>query len=143
MSAHLDSGTIRAMEHLASFRKNIIGNDESVPGPYGSHRLVYADWIASGRLYRPIEERMTELVGPWTANTHSESSHLGQAMTIAYREARERLRKEVNASADDVVLPVGSGMTGAVSKLQRMLGLKIPENLSGILSPSIRKLAHR
>jgi len=134
MSAHLDSGTIRAMEHLASFRKNIIGNDESVPGPYGSHRLVYADWIASGRLYRPIEERMTELVGPWTANTHSESSHLGQAMTIAYREARERLRKEVNASADDVVLPVGSGMTGAVSKLQRMLGLKIPENLSGRLA---------
>ena len=27
-----------------------------VNGPFGEKKILYADWVASGRLYKPIEE---------------------------------------------------------------------------------------
>lgn len=109
------------------FRENIVGYQALVPGPAGNHPLVYADWIASGRLYRPLEDRLLDLAGPVVANTHSESNWCGQAMTVAYREARDLIKAHVGARPDHVLLPVGSGMTGALGKLQRILGLKVPD----------------
>ena len=55
--------------------------------PYGEMPLVYADWTASGRLYGPIEERMHRELGPYVANTHTETSTTGKVMTLAYHEA--------------------------------------------------------
>ncbi len=109
------------------FREGTIGNDAAIAGPYGEKRLLYADWIASGRLYLPVERRMTETCGPWVANTHSESTHCGQLMTRAYHDAREAIKAHIGARPSDALLPSGSGMTGALCKLQRMLGLKVPE----------------
>ena len=42
-------------EYFSKFRKEIIGIDQEFDSPFGKHKLVYADWIASGRLYHPIE----------------------------------------------------------------------------------------
>ncbi|GAL82739.1 cysteine desulfurase [Algibacter lectus] len=50
-------------------------------------------------------------------------------MTLAYREARAIIKKHVNASEDDVLITVGTGMTGAINKFQRILGIKVNENL--------------
>jgi len=111
------------------FRANTIGQDQTFRSPYGEHRIVYADWTASGRLYRPIEARLSEEFGPFVGNTHSESSVTGTAMTLAYHEAHRILKAHVNAGPDDLILTCGSGMTAAVNKLQRILGLKAPEGL--------------
>lgn len=111
------------------FRRNTIGHDQTFVSPYGERRVVYADWTASGRLYRPIEDRLRDRFGPFVGNTHSESSVTGSAMTLAYHEAHAILRRHVNASSDDLILTVGAGMTAAVNKLQRLLGLKAPEGL--------------
>jgi selenocysteine lyase/cysteine desulfurase len=115
--------------HFAVFRANTIGDDLTFRTPYGEQKLVYADWTASGRLYRPIESALLERFGPYVGNTHSESSVTGSAMTLAYHEAHARLKRHVNAGPNDLVLTSGSGMTGAVNKLQRILGLKAPEGL--------------
>lgn len=115
--------------HFAPFRENVIGYDKSFQSPYGEKRIVYADWIASGRMYRPIEEKICELFGPLVGNTHSESNATGTAMTRAYHKAHEIIKKHCNAGTDDVILTAGSGMTGMVCKLQRMLGLRVPEQL--------------
>ena len=115
--------------HFEPFRRNTIGHDQRFTSPYGEHRVVYADWTASGRLYRPIEDRLRDRFGPFVGNTHSESSVTGSAMTLAYHEAHDILRRHVNASKDDLILTVGAGMTAAVNKLQRILGLKAPEGL--------------
>ncbi len=114
-------------KHFEQFRKNIIGIDTEIETPYGRKKLVYADWIASGRLYRPIEQKMSDEIGIMVGNTHSESSATGMAMTKAYQMAHRLVKKHVNASEDDVLLFTGSGMTSAIAKLQRILGLKIPE----------------
>ena len=119
-------------EHFSSFRRHTIGVDKTLSGPFGTVPLVYADWIASGRLYDPIEQRMMKIAYPYVANTHSESSALGASMTHAYHEAQHRIKAHVNAGSDDVLITTGSGMTGAINKLQRILGLRIPERAQGI-----------
>lgn len=112
--------------HFAPFRENILGSDLTITGPYGTKPLIYADWIASGRLYGPIEDKMREL-GAYVANTHTETSYTGSAMTTAYARARKIIKNHVNASPEDVLLTVGTGMTGALLKFQRILGLKLGE----------------
>jgi len=97
--------------------------------PSGERRIVYADWTASGRLYRPIEERLLEQFGPFVGNTHSESSVTGTAMTLAYQEAKRILKAHVNAGEHDLIITGGAGMTAVVNKFQRILGLKAPEPL--------------
>jgi len=114
-------------EHFASFRENTIGIREHITTPYGRLPMLYADWTASGRLYEPIERRMQETFGPYVANPHTESNTTGLTMTLAYEEARSIIKRHVNASPQDALLFCGYGTTGAVNKLQRILGLKKPE----------------
>ena len=111
------------------FRNQIIGIDATFQSPYGTQPLVYADWIASGRLYGPIETQMRELFGPMVGNTHSESTETGRAMTLAYHQAHQIIKRHVNAHEEDVIITSGGGMTGVVAKFQRILGMKYPEHL--------------
>lgn len=108
------------------YRENTIGYRQSFISPYGRQRLLYADWAASGRLYRPIEAKLAEELGPFAGNPHTHSNLTGTAMTAAYEEAKRIIKRHVNAGPDDMLLFAGTGMTGAVNKLQRLLGLKMP-----------------
>ncbi len=109
------------------FRRDILGHDQRFDTPYGKRRIVYADWTASGRLYGPIEKAMRFDVGPFVGNTHTETSVTGTSMTKAYHYARKCIRDHVNAAPDDILITACSGMTRVISKLQRILGLRIPE----------------
>ncbi len=122
------------------FREGIVGLRHCFSGPCGEQRLLYADWTASGRLYLPIERCLLEEFGPLVGNTHSESSMTGIAMTRAYQQAQAILKRHVNAAPDDVIITQGSGMTAVVNKLQRMLGLRLPEQLAPFchLPPELR-----
>lgn len=115
--------------YFLPFRRHIIGVDQTFESPFGTQKIIYTDWTASGRLYRPIEEKLTNDFGQFVANTHTETTITGTMMTLAYHQAKEIIKKHVNASADDVLITDGSGMTGVVNKFQRILGLKIPESL--------------
>ena len=116
-------------QFFSQFREHIIGINQTFNSPYGEQKIVYADWTASGRLYRPIEEKICNELGPFVANTHTETSTTGATMTLAYHEARKIIKRHVNANENDVLITSGSGMTGVVNKFQRILGLKINENL--------------
>jgi len=116
-------------KYFAEFRKDIIGIDHTINTPYGTKKLIYADWIASGRLYKPIEDKICKEIGPFVANTHSESSETGRLMTQMYHEAHRKIKRLVNANEKDVIITTGYGMTSALAKFQRILGLKVPEKL--------------
>ena len=115
--------------YFTQFREKIVGMHQKFESPYGEKEIIYADWTASGRLYHPIEHKLLHDIGPFVANTHTETSITGSVMTMAYHDARAIIKKHVNASEDDVLITEGSGMTGVVNKLQRILGLKVSENL--------------
>lgn len=114
-------------EHFGAFRQHTIGIRQHITTPYGRLPMLYADWTASGRLYEPIERRLLERFGPYVANPHTESNTTGLTMTLAYNEARSLIKKHVNATDTDALLFCGYGATGAINKLQRILGLKKPE----------------
>jgi len=111
-------------KYFTKFRNNIIGNEIEFDTPYGKKRMIYADWIASGRLYEPIEELITNQMGPFVGNTHTETSETGTLMTNAYHYAQRIIKDHVNASKEDVIITTGFGMTAAIVKFQRILGLK-------------------
>lgn len=116
-------------EYFKPFRDNIVGIDLTFESPYGEQKIVYTDWTASGRLYRPIEEKLLNEFGPYVANTHTETTESGTAMTMAYHQAKDIIKAHVNSNEDDILIVSGNGMTGVVNKFQRILGLKVPENL--------------
>ena len=66
--------------YFKDFRKNIVGINQEFTSPYGKKQIIYTDWTASGRLYRPIEEKLLNEFGPFVANTHTETTVSGTAM---------------------------------------------------------------
>ncbi len=73
--------SISLENYFDQFRKNTIGTNHQFESIYGVQNQLYADWIASGRLYQPIEEVICNKIGPLMANTHSFSSETGKAST--------------------------------------------------------------
>ena len=114
-------------QHFRYFRNLIIGREQTFEGPFGEKKILYADWTASGRLYKPIEEIFQYEIFPFVGNTHTETSITGSTMNHAFNEALSIIKESVNASDDDVIISAGAGMTMLVNKFQRILGLKIHE----------------
>ncbi len=111
-------------QYFSKFRDNIIGIDGFFPSPFGDKKIIYGDWIASGRLYRTIEDKISGTFGPYVGNTHTETSYTGGHTTQCYHLAQKIIKQHVNAGPDDIIITAGSGMTTVVNKLQRILGLK-------------------
>ena len=120
-------------QYFEPFRKNIIGNKQKFDTPFGERQILYADWVASARFYQPIEDQMMKYVLPYAANTHTESNITGTTMTRAYEASKQIIKDHVNASPADKLIYCGSGMTGAIAKLQRILGLQVPERFESYL----------
>ena len=120
-------------EYFSPFREQIIGIDKTFSTPYGDKKILYADWTASGRLYKPIEERLQKEIGPFVGNTHTETSVTGSSMTMAYHHALKSIKKHVGAYDKDVIISSNSGMTGVANKFQRILGLKIHEKYKNLV----------
>ncbi len=117
-------------KHFAPFRDNIIGQklQHAINGQKTD--ILYADWTASGRLYRPIEEYISAQLGQYVANTHTETNLTGSTMTAAYHQAQNIIKRHVNAQQCDALICTGSGMTAVINKLQRMMGLRVPAEVA-------------
>ena len=113
--------------YFDKYRQNIVGINQPFKTPFGEKKIIYADWIASGRLYSPIERKIQETFGPFVGNTHTETSVTGTTMTHAYHKAQKIIKQHVNAGPNDVIIAAGFGMTAVINKFQRILGIKVNE----------------
>jgi selenocysteine lyase/cysteine desulfurase len=120
--------------YFEPFRENTIGRGQRFRFPSGEKEVIYADWTASARGYRPIENCLQNEVMPFFANTHTETTITSTMMTKAYEEAKVIIKEHVHANEDDVLIFCDSGMTAAVNKLQRLLGMRVPERSMDYMS---------
>lgn len=115
---------------IKKIREAVIGDGQLIDTSFGRKPLVYADYTASGRPLKFIEEYIEENVLPFYANTHSESSFTGSQSTRLREQARNIIREAVSANEDDQLIFCGSGATAAINKLIDILNLRLPEDLN-------------
>jgi len=100
---------------LKNIRKNIISNDD----------ILYFDYTASGLAYRPIEEKILDILKTY-ANTHSEVSSSAIITNNYYDKARADLKTTLELDNTFYVMPTGTGATAAIKKFQELMGIYIP-----------------
>nr|XP_039264725.1 uncharacterized protein LOC120340516 [Styela clava] len=105
---------------------NVIGKDAVFSGPFGIRKILYCDYIASGRPLASIEDFLQKHVLPMYGNTHTTTSVTSLQMTFFRQEARDIIRNAVRASEHDAVIFAGSGVTGSVHKLINALNFSKP-----------------
>lgn len=103
--------------------KGLVGASAKVSGPYGSKELIYADYVASGRALHQVESFVLEHVLPFYANSHTEASFCGGAMTRMRREARAVIGQLCGCNDQHAVIFTGSGATAGLNRLVSLLGV--------------------
>lgn len=115
-------------ETLRLLRLNEVGRRARVRTPFGERLVGYADLTASGRHLHFVEAWIRRVL-PYYANTHTEVSSTGRALTELRERAREVVREAVGAGPEHEVIFCGAGATAAVNELVGLLGLTLPEPL--------------
>jgi len=87
----IERNIIHLERYFQEYRDQVVGNGQLYRTPYGVQKMLYADWIASGRLYMPIEKILLNSIGPFIGNTHTETSETGKLMTQAYQLAHQNM----------------------------------------------------
>ena len=122
---------------FAFLRNQVIGADATVTTPFGDRLMVYADYTASGRCLGLVERYIQNLQRIY-ANTHTEDDISGRSMTHLLEQAEQAIKDSVNAGPDGRIVCVGSGATGAIEKLQQIVGVALPpvtrQNLTALLT---------
>ena len=103
-------------------RAGLIGEGVELPNSNGKH-LVYADYIASGRALKQVEDFIAENVLPFYANTHSDTSFCGIHTTALREEARATIARLAGADDECSVIFAGSGATAGLNRLVELLGV--------------------
>lgn len=124
----------------AYLRQQIIGNDSTFETPFGERLMTYCDYTASGRCLRFVERYLQSLQKVY-ANTHTEDDVTGRSMSQLLHEAEESIKCSVNAGPNGCIVACGTGATGAIEKLQQIVGVALPpttrKNIGGILSKAV------
>jgi selenocysteine lyase/cysteine desulfurase len=129
------SDSLREGEVIARLAAGLIGDGVMLDGPLGPHPMVYADYVASGRALRQIEDLMMTEVLPYYANSHTEGSYCGAAMTNARRDARAVIAEACGADARHAVVFCGAGATAGLNRVVALLG--VPEAVAAGARPLI------
>lgn len=110
---------------IAQLRGGVIGEGAEFDGPFGVQKLLYADYVASGRALRQVEGFVMERVLPFYANSHTEASFCGGMMTRMRREARAIVARSCGADDGFATVFAGAGATAGLNRLVHLLG--VPE----------------
>lgn len=108
----------------AFLRGQIVGIDTMIRTPFGERPMVYCDYTASGRCLRFVEAYLQGIQRVY-ANTHTEDDITGRSMTRLLHQAEGAIKGSVNAGPRGRIIACGTGATGAIEKLQQIVGVAL------------------
>lgn len=111
---------------LHTLRSDVLGEGACIDTPFGRRRITYADHIASGRPLVSVEETLRRCVLPLYANTHTEDSATGARTSRVVHEASAYIKRCLGGNDSYKITFPGTGATGAVKRLQEILGVAVP-----------------
>ena len=124
----------------AYLRQQIVGVDSTFETPFGERLMVYCDYTASGRCLRFVESYLQSLQRIY-ANTHTEDDITGRSMSQLLHDAEQSIKRSVNAGPQGRIIACGTGATGAIDKLQQIIGVTLApatrRNLGSLLDPTV------
>jgi len=121
---------------IDTLRQQVIGADTLINTPYGERLLTYADYTASGRGLKFIEDYIKDIQCLY-ANTHTEDDTTGRTMSALFHQAEAIIKKSVGANDSDCVITCGDGATAAIYRLQQILGVAIPPATRDLVNQQI------
>jgi selenocysteine lyase/cysteine desulfurase len=127
---------------LADLRKETLGYTYSFNTPFGKRYMTYADYIASGRNLRFFERFLLHIQESY-ANTHTEDDITGKSTTKLLHEAEARIKAAVNGDESTCIISTGTGATGAIHKLQEILGISMPPHTRDRINSSLGDKANQ
>lgn len=107
---------------VAQTREAMISGNGVLHTPFGLRPLVYADYAASGRGDVRVDAQLAQIQNLY-ANPHTDDSATGRSATAWLKRSETMIKRAIQAGPDDVVLACGSGATGAIERLQQILGV--------------------
>ena len=109
---------------VETLRAGLIGDGVRIDTPFGRPELLYADYVASGRALRQVEDFVVEEVLPYYANSHTEASFCGARMTSLREEARREIARLTGCGPDCHVVFAGSGATAGINRIVGLLDIR-------------------
>jgi len=109
---------------LHYLRSQIVGIDTQIDTAFGKRLITYADYTASGRSLRFIEDYLLEKQALY-ANSHTEDDTTGRVTTELLHQAEARIKQAVNAGPDGRIIATGTGATGAIDRMQQIVGVRL------------------
>ncbi|EEE37238.1 aminotransferase, class V [Rhodobacteraceae bacterium KLH11] len=135
MTLSIFRAELQSATHGDTLRDGLIGEGVLIPGLHQDVPLVYADYVASGRALRQVEDFVAAHVLPFYANSHTEASYCGSYMTRLRREARAEIARIVGAGEGDAVIFTGSGATAGLNRLVSLLGVQEADQPVVLIGP--------
>lgn len=103
--------------------KAIIGEGQPYQTRFGQQKVIYADYVASGRALTLVEKFVRDTVLPFYANTHTEGSFCGGFSTRLRAASRRVIAEACGAGPDYATIFCGSGATAGLNRLVHLFGL--------------------
>ena len=122
-------------DRIERLRNGLIGESTLIDTPFGTHPLIYADYIASGRALRQVENLMLDEVLPYYANSHTEGSYCGAFITRLRGQARVVVARACGADERHATIFAGSGATAGLNRAVHLLG--VPKAAAAGQSPLV------
>lgn len=131
-----DSQMNKSLTSFDYLRDQTVGADATFETPFGERTMVYCDYTASGRCLHFVEHYLMNIQRNY-ANTHTEDDVTGRSMTRLLHQAERMIKDSVNAGPDGRIIAVGTGASGAIDKLQQILGIACPPATSQRLDSAL------
>lgn len=110
--------------NLEFLRSQIVGINTQIDTAFGKRLITYADYTASGRSLHFIEDYLLQKQALY-ANSHTEDDTTGRVTTELLHQAEARIKQAVNAGPSGRIITTGTGATGAIDRMQQIVGVRL------------------